>query len=83
MDYLYKRFTLHKLTHSSKLNSLHNQYKNCVAKEVENFMKGSKVNSEVCLEEKQKFYNALHEANKLEHDNIENLISRVFENLQS
>ena len=72
MDYLLKSFTPHKLTVTHDLERKHNAYKKCIADKIENYMQtGQGIESEICLEEKQRFYNTLHETKKIEHDNLQ------------
>lgn len=53
-------------------NGLHKAYKNCIANEVSKYMEnGTQPSEEFCLEEKKAFYNALHNAKKIEADSIE------------
>ena len=60
-----------KLASSSSIKSTHSAYKNCIANQVENYMKtGSLPSNELCLNEKESFYNTLHKEKKIEHDNI-------------
>lgn len=69
MDFATKIFG--KLTYKSSLEKLHSAYKNCISEKVEKYMKDGEIfQSEICLEEKNKYYMALHDINKIEHDTI-------------
>ena len=70
MNYIWKKLTPHKLTVTYDLENKHYLYKVCVANSVHNYMSTGELNEEVCLEQKENFYNTLHEVKKIEHDNI-------------
>jgi hypothetical protein len=51
---------------------------NCVADSISNvFKEDHSVNEELCLKEKEEFYNYLHEINRLEHDNLMRFYTNV------
>lgn len=71
MDYLIKKLKPSKLTVDWELEKKHNDYKNCVSKSVQQYITEGEISGyEFCLDEKRNFYAALHEKNKIEHDNL-------------
>jgi hypothetical protein len=53
------------------VKNLHNQYKECVAENIQKAFQDDKVvDGEVCLNEKAAFYTYLHEQRRYEHDNL-------------
>ena len=70
MDFFSKSFG--KLTHNRKLEKLHEAYKSCIASQVGLYMTNGQLpsTSEICLEEKTKYYHQLHNIKKEEHDTI-------------
>ncbi len=70
MDFFSKSFG--KLTYNRKLEKLHESYKQCIANQVESYMTNGQMQStsEICLDEKTKYYHELHNIKKDEHDTI-------------
>ncbi len=63
------------------LRGLNSQYQKCVANTIANsFAEGNVYQGEVCVEEKEKFYNYLHEVDRFEHDSIVRFFKKVNEN---
>lgn len=63
------------------VNSLHKSYKQCIADEVSKYMEGGSMPAgELCVEQREKFYLALHEGKKLEHDNIMKYVIETLKN---
>jgi hypothetical protein len=72
-----------KLYSDSTLKTLHNSYKTCINDEVaKHFTNGTVPSDELCLNEKKEYYNHLHQAKKMEHDNIMKYYRDLLEEFQ-
>jgi hypothetical protein len=64
----------------SNLKNLHNSYKNCINDEITKHLNNKTVpTEELCLGAKKEFYDYLHQAKKIEHDNIMRYITKFSE----
>jgi hypothetical protein len=64
------------------LTSLHKTYKKCVNDEVtKHFADGTVPKDELCLSEKKEYYSYLHQAKKIEHDNIMRYYKDLLDNI--
>ena len=78
MDLLIKKMKLSGVVVDYKLEQNHKAYKRCINDYVQNYMaSGQAGNNEVCIDEKNTYYNNLHEIRKIEHDNIKRYYNQL------
>lgn len=71
-NYLFKVFRVgYKLNIDTRTERLHYNYQKCISNSIQqSFSENKMPNTELCIKEKQEFYNHLHEVDKIEHDNL-------------